>query len=422
MPEVESWVEKYRPEHWGDIQGNNKDLKHIKDWADNWSPGDSPQFLHGSPGTGKTSTAQVVQRKKDWSMNQVNASDARTTEDIEEIASLIQSRPGDGSERQLILLDEVDSFPSSVDLTPLRDALKDPQSPIMLIANKEYEVPNSIKRPCEEHEFKLNKGSRRAKLKDIIEAEDLDVPTKDLANLVDRPDLRSAINDLQRFAEHGEEVQKDSREWETSEFEVVDNLLEGGSDIPHDIDPSEFAHWIDENFVSDMSNLGKNLRGLELAVIFEALSLSDVYQERAFDKDYRYKKYAHALQERVGEARLTSTFGGWNKKSFPSWFRSREEKPSGNSPEAELYRQVNKSESGKYGIAGNYAYFRKVLLPHLLDLSKDERRRLAVEERLDGSALKALNLDEDEFKEWKASSDTDRIEQREEEQSDVMDW
>lgn len=417
----ESWVEKYRPEHWGEVQGNNKNLKAIKDWAEDWSPGDSPQFLYGSPGTGKTSTAQVVQKKMGWSMNQVNASDARKTDDIEEISALIQSSPGDGSSRQLILLDEVDSFPGRVNLTPLSDALKDPKSPIILIANKDYEVPNSIKRHCEEREFKLNKGSRRAKLKDIIEQEGLDVPTKDLANLVERPDLRSAINDLQRFAEHGEEVQKDGRDWESSEFEAVDELLGGGSDIPHDIDTEDFMYWIDENFSSNMSDLGKNLRGLELGVIYECLSLSDVYLQRAYDESFRMKKYTQSLQEQTGPARLTETFGGWNKKSFPEWFRSRERKPTENHSEALLYERLSNTDSSKFGIGGDYAYFRRVLLPILKDLPKDERRKLAIEERLDGTALKALNLDEDEFEEWKSGSETE-IDMDTEEQSDVMEW
>jgi len=43
-------VEKFRPQKFEDLQGNNSAIKSIRTWAEHWERGDQPQLLSGPPG------------------------------------------------------------------------------------------------------------------------------------------------------------------------------------------------------------------------------------------------------------------------------------------------------------------------------------------------------------------------------------
>lgn len=404
----ESWVEKHRPETWGDLQGNNSDLREIRDWCESWSTGDEPLLLIGPPGVGKTSTAWVIRDYMGWNLNQVNASTARKTEDIRQIASAIRNNPYEGT--QFILLDEVDGLYKSISLDPLKDALSDAPNPIMLTANDKYEVPRGIKSRCKIYEFSLGKRSRQAKLKEIIKKEDLDISTTTLARLSERPDLRSAINDLQMASEFGGEIDSEGdREWDQSEFEALDEILSASDDvdIAFNIDPDDFIWWLDQNWRADSSSNSKNIRGLEIAVAFDAISRSDKYLNRAFStQEFRYKKYSMALQEATGKIRLTEPYGSWIDKNYPKWFRMSSSKPDDSSGESKLYREIDDMENNRFRLGGDYTYFKEVLLPLLQDLPKGERLDIAVNHSIrDESALDVLDIKEEELEDWRGEND-----------------
>jgi len=148
-----SWVEKHRPTTWGALQGNNKDIKQLRKWIENFSKGDQPQLLVGPPGTGKTSFVQLASQKYDLPLVQINASDSRTSSDIEDIADAIRSNPPD-AEKYIILIDEVDSQSGRSNKTPLYNALDNPNNPVLLTANDEYSIPHAIRNKCKTREFK----------------------------------------------------------------------------------------------------------------------------------------------------------------------------------------------------------------------------------------------------------------------------
>jgi replication factor C large subunit len=398
----ESWVEKHRPEDWDEVQGNNKAIKQIRRWAENWELGDEPQLLVGPPGTGKTTIAYIASDTLGYPLNKVNASLTRTSDELKRVARSMQSSPA-GSDHQLILLDEVDNFYHSVNKKPLYDALRSPRNPIILTANDEYDVPDSIKRASTTHEFKLGVRSRKAKIKEIASREGMELQPAELNRLAQRPDLRSAINDLQNAAESDSPIGEDQRTWSEGEFSAMEGLLGGDyeqwfSSMGYEDDTFDDLGsallWVDEN-------VPQEFRGLEAGIAHQMMAYADFWLGRAWERqEHRYQKYGWAILSNLHEARLSEPYGGYINVSFPTWFRHSKDKPDDSSPEAELYQQLKGADRG-YSMAGSFYEFRQRHLPLLLDLSEEDRMELALDAGLSEEAMKALELDPSDFDDWR---------------------
>jgi len=413
----ESWVEKYRPTVWSDIQGNNSDIDDLKDWCRNFTPGDKPQLLVGTQGTGKTSTANVIANKMGWPMNQTNASDKRSSEDIARLAASIYTTPPD-AEFQLVLIDEIDSQSSRTNKRPLYDALDSPNNPVIITANDEYDIPQGIKSRCKIREFKLSKASKAAKLKDIAEAEGIrdEMSDADLEDLSQRADLRSAIQDMQTWAKQDIPPGQDERDVEIGEFEVMDNIMRGVKESGQ-VSPPDLVMWLDEN-------LRKEFRGVEALTAYDSLSRADKWLSRAQQEDYRFWKYAGELAEQTATQRVTEPYDGWMDKDFPEWFRHKQPNAHGEKPEARLYRKLKDWEGGSFQFAGDYTHFLNVVLPILEDRPLDERRQMVLELSLDDGEMEALGVSPQRYKKW-AQSDVPEDRQQnsaELQTTDVLDY
>lgn len=414
----ESWVEKYRPEAWSDVQGNNSSIKKIKNWARNWRPGDKPIILVGPAGTGKTTSAYVLSKEMGWDLQQINTSSARTSDDIKSLARNMQGSTIDGS-YQLILLDEVDSWHHSSNKRPLTKVLSDPRNPIIMTANDGYSIPNSIKNRAKNFgkynwlKFKLSKSSRRAKLNDIAKSEELDLSDAHLDKLAERDDLRSSINDLQLYKDSDNAPGNDKREMEMSEWQAIDNIIRGKKDIGHNITPSDFIHWLDENIPERYS-------GLETAMAYKAMAESDKFLGIAQStQDYHYWKYAGELQEQVANVRLTEPFDGYINKNFPQWFRQSSNHVKDGSSTASLFNKLKDTKEGRFKFGGNYQYFRNVLLPIIRDLDDETKYQMILENRLDTGEMQELGITEAQYDDWR---ETTGEEESNITQSDALDW
>ena len=389
---TESWVDKYRPETFDEIQGNTSDLEEIEAWAKNWSVGDQAILLVGPPGVGKTTTAEVVANYLGLQTVEINASSARESDDLEALAQQIRSA-GEGGHR-LVLIDEVDSWHHAVQKRVLYDALDSPGNPVVMTANDEYDVAHGLKSRSESFEFSLGVRSRKAKIKQIAQAEGLSLSSNEVSVLAQRPDLRSAINDMQMFADGEHEISSDSRSWASSEWDMLDTLLTGTPEFG-DLPPDDALLWVDES-------LSAEYRGLEMAMGYDALALADVQLGKAQRGSYRHWKYASALIEEVGLIRQTEPYHddeiGYNSKSFPEWFRHSKPSVSGDGPTQSLYRKL-KGQTGM-GFKGNYIEFIDTLLPIIKDQPAEELYKIALSYKLEPKEMKALGISQKSLENW----------------------
>lgn len=391
---TEPWIEKHRPESLGEIQGNNTALKEIRQWAEKFLPGDTPLLLIGNPGTGKTSTVQALANEMEWPINEVNASSARTSDDIRQMASQISSLPPSGG-RQLVFLDEIDSLSKKASTKPLEEALKEPKNPVIAVANEEWKVPKGISRQCKQYDFKLGKQSIKAKIREIAEKEDLDISKQDIGKLATRGNLRAAIQDLQKYAQSGE-MDWDDRRLEADNFETVDGFLNADSYVNVSMTPPELVEWLNENLTVDY-------QGLELGMAYESLARADRWNSLAQDTgNYKFWKYASILAEISKDFRITEPYGGWFDKSYPSYYRHNAPKASDDSAEAKLYRYLKGYDTGEFRFAGGFVYFRDVVVPILQDLGEDEKFRLILNHALsdDKSVFSVLDVAESDYTDW----------------------
>ena len=83
------WTEKYRPKDLKGVIGNPSAVNALRGWAESWEKGIPEKravVLMGTPGVGKTTSAEALAREMGWDIVEMNASDQRTGKDIEQIA------------------------------------------------------------------------------------------------------------------------------------------------------------------------------------------------------------------------------------------------------------------------------------------------------------------------------------------------
>lgn len=393
MTEHQPWIDKYAPDSFDEIQGNNSAIDSLKNWAENFPADREAQLLEGPPGVGKSTTAEIIADWLDLQMVELNASEARRAKGVERAAAAVSNTTAEG-ERRLVLLDEADSWHHATDKTPLYDALDDPANPTIITVNDKYETPQALLSRANVVDFSLGKRSRKAKLKKLRDAEDLDTPDSMLDTLSERPDLRSAINDYQIFADR-DEIPEDQRDWALDEMDMIDRMLTGTPDLggerPRDgISPGEALLWLDEN-------ISGAYRGLELAWAYETLHRADIAMMRNYEM-------AQEMIRSVARLRITEPYYddeiSWKKKNFPEWFRHSKPDATGGSDEAKLYRALSNFDDGTMGISQSFSRFLAVGLPRLKALDDEEKHELILAERLSPEEYEALDITEKQHESW----------------------
>ena len=201
------WTEKYRPVSFEDIIG--QDVKRIKDLVDN--PLTMPNFLFvsRSPGTGKTSMANVIRHTtKTKDFLSMNASDDRKIETIRsKVKTFCETMRRDKTTKKIILMDEFDGM-----LTPSQEALRGIMEKyqknvcFILTANDESDIISPIKSRCTTVRFvSPPKDDMCDRLAMICNKENVQHTAEGILNLVNAyyPDMRTMINEVQLNAKNG---------------------------------------------------------------------------------------------------------------------------------------------------------------------------------------------------------------------------
>jgi len=194
------WSEKYRPNNFLDLIGNEESRKLFVEWFTNWKKGIKPILLVGPPGIGKTTIANLAAKQFGYDLISLNASDVRNKKNINEILT-----PVLGNQTVLgtpmIFIDEIDGVHGRADYgggEAIIKILKEPTVPIVLAANTDSsDKMKSIKKVVKTIELKpLSPKLLRLHLNRILQLEGVKIDSDSLAKLVtkSRGDIRSMIN------------------------------------------------------------------------------------------------------------------------------------------------------------------------------------------------------------------------------------
>jgi len=289
------YTKKFEPEKISDIIGQDAAIKELKDFILNFKKSKKKaSLIYGPPGTGKTSSIYTIANETDLEINEINASDYRGKNDInDKIGSALKQYSLFGKSK-LILVDEIDGLSGTKDRGGIQAIIKLIEKsafPIIFTAiNPWGNKFSTLRRKVNMIEFQpLEANSIFLILKKICDNEKIKYEDEVLKGLGRRAggDARAAINDLQTITMEKSELTKKSLE-ELHERNKVTTIISALMKIFKTTDP-KIALGAFENVNEDMNeqilwieeNLPKEyLKPEDLANAFDKLSRSDVFNRR----------------------------------------------------------------------------------------------------------------------------------------------
>ncbi len=288
------WADKYKPKSLEDFAGQKKQIEMLKRWYNGWSYGDKALFLHGPPGSGKTTSVYALANDKNLELFELNASDDRNKHQIESLAGSASKQMSLTNRNKIILIDEVDGLSGNKDrggVSAIIKTVKESKFPVVLTANDPYESKlRSMRRYCEMVDFgKVHLSSMTAFLSKICSEEGVEAERSVLKRIARKNagDMRSAINDLEAIGRGQDSILKEDlealgfRSREKEIFEVLKVIfktrtaktaknLAGDSDK----DPDELFWWIEQNIPKEYK------KQEDVAKAFDEMSKASLFKAR----------------------------------------------------------------------------------------------------------------------------------------------
>ncbi|MCK5023808.1 MAG: replication factor C large subunit [Candidatus Aenigmarchaeota archaeon] len=301
---MELWTNKYRPEKLSGILSQGIAVSESLRWVETWKPGKA-LLLCGPPGTGKTLIAEVLAKEKKWMLSQMNASDKRNSEAIEESLTETSKNTTLFHSGKIILIDEIDGL-SSGDrggANAIIKIIKGSKFPIILTANDAY-IPKLKALRKSSKIVKLTKVETKSiekHLHEICKKEGIKVEESVIKNLSrwSSGDIRSAITDLQMLSEGKTKLtEKDFeslgfRERGVDLFTILPTIfrsknINATKKVIQDCnkDPDEIFWWVENNLHYEFRNPDT------LAKAYDILSKADLFRQRVrSDQNWRFKLF-----------------------------------------------------------------------------------------------------------------------------------
>ncbi len=302
--------------------------------------------LIGTPGVGKTTSAEALARDMGWSIIEMNASDQRNAQAIEDIAirgSKFNTFSDDGSyldtgkgQRKLIVLDEADNFFGNADrgaIPVITKLIKETLQPVILIVNDYYELSrkcSAAKTNTVQITFQRPKAATMVKaLNRIAENEGVQVDPDAMALIAEKAngDMRAAVRNLEALSLGTDHVtlemadgisardkRNDMYALMSAIFRSSDAMKARRVMMDTDTDPNEMELWVDENLPYEYIDKGDLVRG------YEKLSRADIYLGRVSRRQY-YGFWSYAgdmMSAGVNTARMSNKFSH-DRLHFPSY-------------------------------------------------------------------------------------------------------
>lgn len=205
------WIEKYRPDSFKEIVGQNEIITAIQNRLNNLPH----MIFEGKAGTGKTTTAHVISEVIGTDFLELNSSEERGIDTVRgKIMSFAKHLSFNNAPYKILFLDEADSMTSEAQLA-LRPLMEKHAHNCRFIIGCNFidKIINPIKSRCKLYRFKpIDTESVIKRLKYIAEEENIyaSISDDDLRDIAERSrgDLRKAINDLQMGDYNSSEIAK----------------------------------------------------------------------------------------------------------------------------------------------------------------------------------------------------------------------
>ncbi len=379
-------IEKYRVKKFEDIKGQDLAVQEVKGFFKMF-PKKRALILNGPVGTGKTSIALALANEFNLELFELNASDLRNRESLEEVLKPSLEQQSLFNKGKIILMDEADGITANDrgGLPELIALIAKTQYPIIVTANDIWQKKFSLLRQkCQIVNLKeLRESDIKQLIIDILHREKkrIRIETLNLISKQARGDVRAAMNDLQSILELGEDAfveELSLREKQNSVFDAIKKVFQGavGEDTLNifdetDMQLDEIMLWIEENIASEY-------QGEALAKAFDALSMADVFKGRIYrQQHWRFLVYENFfLTAGISSASKikNSRFVSYKKPSriLQIWLANQKNAKS---------KSIVEKYAGFCHMSKRKALREKFLLPFVLDgLDKKTRARIQLDE------------------------------------------
>jgi len=292
---MKPWVEKYRPKSFIEIKGQNEAIEKIKNFLNNFPNSKKKALiLHGPSGTGKTTLAQVFAIETNSEIFELNASDLRNKNKMQEILKPAIQQRSLIKKNKIILVDEADGI-SAVDrggLTELISLIENTKFPIIITANNVWNKKlSSLRKKSELIELKeIGYKETKDVLIQILKKENKFVKNEILTqiSIKSKGDLRAAINDLQSSLETLD-ISKLNLGERNKEIDIFNALKFIFQEKPTNKTLGIFDSIkmpLDEIILWVEKNIPLEYKGEELARAYDLLSKVDIFKGRIYKQQY----------------------------------------------------------------------------------------------------------------------------------------
>jgi len=260
-------------------------------------------LIHGPAGVGKTSSVYALAKEKNFEILEMNSSDFRKKEHIQNIIGIASQQQSLFFRKKLILIDEVDGISGRSDyggLTELVKVIDNTKHPIILTGNEISDSKfSTLRKKCEMLEFKpVDYLEIFELLRKICSENEIKYDETFLKNLArkNNGDVRATLLDLERsIVENSLGDYGDDREYKEKiedalrlvfKSKDVNVLLKAFDKV--DMDPDEILLWIDEN-------ISREYGEEDLIRAYQAISKADIYKGRIIRRQY-YRFWAYQTE------------------------------------------------------------------------------------------------------------------------------
>lgn len=391
------FTHKYKPKKTSEIIGQDAQIKELKSKMSSLKK--KALLIYGPPGIGKTSAIHALASELGLELIEVNASDTRNTEGLEQKILPAIRQQSLFNNGKVILIDEIDGISGNNDRGGIPTIIKfieESPYPIILTANDPWDQKfNALRQKSVMIEFKaISFLDTLRYLKDICTRENIEFDEDALTSLGRRSsgDLRSALNDLENISSGNNKITRkdvdDSSEREREDT-IINALLKvfktknpeialrAYDNVDEDVD--KIFLWLDENLPNEY------LDPEDRANAYENLSIADLYFGRIRRwQYYRFYVYIYDL--------LSAGIALSKKKKNTEYVQYR--------PTSRILKiwMANQKNAKKKAIASKlaskmHASARTIMqhMPYLRAISKDAKLLKKISEEYDL---------EDEEKEW----------------------